>query len=114
MAQNHSEGVTNKPTDSLPSRITSVEVWGTHPSGIIGISGAGLTLGATLSDVRRIYPFSFKYAATGLGPSARMFQDYTTGSVGGDGEYTPALEIHFKKGVVVYMKVTNPRTSLCF
>ena len=104
---------TDKPTGSLP-RITSVEVWGTHPSGDIGVTGAGLALGATLSDTRRIYPFGFKYAATGLGPTARMFGDYTTGSVSGGGEYAPSLEIHFKKGVVVYIKLTNPCPFVCF
>jgi hypothetical protein len=107
------ETVTDKPTDLIPPRITSVEVWGTHPSGNIGVTGAGLALGATLSDARQIYPFGFKYEASGLGPSARMFVDYTTGSVSG-GEYIPALEIRFKKGVVVYMKLTNPCPTPCW
>jgi hypothetical protein len=98
---------TDKPTDLLPPRITSVDVWGAHPSGNVGVTGAGLALGATLNDARRIYPFGFKYEATGLDPSARMSGDYTTGCLTGSG-LAPTLEIRFKKGVVVYMKLTNP------
>lgn len=101
------ETLMGKPTDLFPPRITSVEVWGTYPSGNIGVTGAGLALGATLSDARRIYPFGFKYEAASLRPSARMFVDYTTGSLGG-GVFTPILEVRFKKGVVVYMKLANP------
>jgi hypothetical protein len=99
--------VTDKPTDLLRPVVTSVEVWGARPSGNIGVTGTGLALGATLNDARRIYLFGFKYAATGLRPSARMSGNYTTGCLTGSG-FAPTLEIRFKKGVVVYMKLKNP------
>ncbi|SRR6266700_2853375 len=95
-------------------RIISIEVWGRHSKGKNGMSGAGLSLGDTLADARRAYPFGFKYSTSGSIQYLPLSAGYTIGSVSNGGEYSPHFEIDFHDEVVVGMKLTNPCPYICF
>jgi hypothetical protein len=48
----------------LDPKITSLDVWGSHPDGEIGTTGRGLKLGDAIRDVRRIYGLRLYFGVT--------------------------------------------------
>ena len=97
----------------IESRIDSIEVWGRRPTKKIGVTGAGLSLGSSVRDAKRTYPFSFKYPADWLNKQMVLLNGYTTALVSTD-EFSPLLEIDFDQEVVVHMKLTNRCAFMCF
>ena len=101
--------------DPNSSAIVSIDVWGKHSDGEIGTTGAGLKLGGSLRDARRIYGDRFNYEPHGFPYLATPFDPPDRGFVPKLQLGSPVLEVDFDQtGTITHLKLTNPCGRGCW